>query len=39
VTEGDVDLSQYTNTQAWVKRLEAYPGFTAMPAAAPYLNG
>lgn len=37
VTEGDVDLSAYPNTAAWVARLEAFSGFTKMPAAAPYL--
>lgn len=33
VTEGDVDLSAYPHTFAWVKRLEAYPRFVAMPPA------
>ncbi|MEM9279328.1 MAG: glutathione S-transferase family protein [Pseudomonadota bacterium] len=37
VTEGEVDLSAYHNTSRWIERLEAYPGFTKMPAAAPYL--
>ena len=37
VVEGGVDLSNYLNTKAWVERLEAYPNFAAIPAAAPYL--
>lgn len=30
--EGDVSLAEYKNIQAWLKRIEALPGFVAMPA-------
>jgi glutathione S-transferase len=31
--EGDVELGAYPNVRAWLKRVEALPGFTAMPPA------
>lgn len=37
VTEGKINLESYPNTYNWVKRLEAYPGFTPMPPAKHYL--
>jgi len=37
VNEGDIDLSTYPNTAAWVARLETFPQFAKMPAAAPCL--
>ncbi len=30
--EGDVSLEPYKNIQVWLKRIEALPGFIAMPA-------
>lgn len=30
--EGDVTLEPYKNIQAWLRRIEALPGFVAMPA-------
>jgi len=38
-TEGEVDLTSYPHTLRWVHRLESYPNFAKMPAAAPYLPG
>jgi glutathione S-transferase len=29
--EGNVDLSAYTNINAWLRRIEALPGFVALP--------
>ncbi len=29
--EGDVSLDEYKNIKAWLKRIEALPGFVAMP--------
>jgi glutathione S-transferase len=31
--EGDVSLGAYPNVRAWLARIEALPGFVAMPAA------
>lgn len=30
--EGDVSLEKYSNIRSWLKRVEALPGFIAMPA-------
>ncbi|MEM9103647.1 MAG: glutathione S-transferase N-terminal domain-containing protein [Pseudomonadota bacterium] len=38
VTEGDVDLSQYPHTSEWIQRLENYPNFEPMPAAAQFIH-
>ena len=32
--EGNVDLAPYANVNAWLARVEALPGFVAMPATA-----
>lgn len=32
--EGNVDLSSYGNVNAWLRRIEALPGFVPMPATA-----
>lgn len=32
--EGEVKLEAFANVQAWLRRVEALPGFLAMPAAA-----
>lgn len=37
VTEGEVDLALYPNTQAWVRCMENYHGFAPMPPAAAFL--
>jgi glutathione S-transferase len=36
--EGDVSLGAYPHVRAWLKRIEALPGFVAMPAAFPQGN-
>jgi glutathione S-transferase len=36
--EGEVSLGAYPHVRAWLKRIEALPGFVAMPAAFPQSN-
>jgi glutathione S-transferase len=33
--EGGVSLEPYGNIRAWLARIEALPGFVAMPRSAP----